>query len=200
LSRLPLFPLSHGVFPDGLLPLNIFEVRYLDLIRRCHREGEPFGVSWLAEGHEVQVPGHVPRLHAAGCAVEVMDMVEVQPALLQVVCRGLWRFRLLAHESGPYGVWQGEVERLADDEPAEIPPELQPVANELGSLIRAAQQAGQLQHLPLLPPYRLDECGWVANRWAELLPVPAEFKVTWLATDDPVERLRRVAKHLDPGS
>ena len=52
MSRVPLFPLSHGVFPDGALQLNIFEVRYLDLIRRSHREGVPFGVPWLAEGHE----------------------------------------------------------------------------------------------------------------------------------------------------
>jgi len=38
LDTIPLFPLSHGVFPDGMLQLQIFEVRYLDLIKRCHRE------------------------------------------------------------------------------------------------------------------------------------------------------------------
>jgi len=196
LSRIALFPLSRGVFPDGLLALNIFEVRYLDLIRRCHREAQAFGVPWLAEGHEVQVPGHVPKLHATGCAVEVMEVSEVRPALLSVVCRGLWRFRLSAQEPGPYGVWQGEVERLADDAPTEVPPELQPIADQLGRLIRNAQRDGRLQGLPMLPPYRLDESGWVANRWAELLPLPAALQVALLATDDPTERLRRVASHI----
>lgn len=198
MSETPLFPLSHGVFPDGLLQLNIFEVRYLDLVRRCHREGGAFGIPWLAEGHEVQVPGHVPRLHAVGCMVEVTDIVEVEPALLRVVCRGLRRFRLLAHRPGPFGVWQGEVEDLPEDPPVEIPPHLQGLADQLGRLIRAAQQAGRLAQLPLLPPYRLDECGWVADRWAELLPLPPGLKADLLAVDDPEARLRRLSGYLEP--
>lgn len=198
MTRVPLFPLSHGVFPDGALQLNIFEVRYLDLIRRSHREGVPFGVPWLAEGHEVQVPGHVPRLYPVGCMVEVINVVEVQPALLQVTCRGLQRFRLVSHESGPYGVWHGETVALADDTPVDIPPALQHLADELGRLIRAAQQSGQLEHLPLLGPYRLDECGWVANRWAELLPLPAGLKADLLAADDPLERLQRLSGYIEP--
>lgn len=196
-APVPLFPLSSGAYPDGLLLLNIFEVRYLDLVRRCHREQQPFGVAWLAEGHEVQVPGHVPELHDIGCLVEVTEIVEVQPALLQVACRGLQRFRLHAHQLGPLGVWQGEVELLPEDPAVEIPVDLQRLADELGRLIRTAQQTGQLASLPLLPPYRLDECGWVANRWAELLPLPPGLKVALLAADDPEARLRQLAGHLE---
>ncbi|MFZ4499317.1 MAG: LON peptidase substrate-binding domain-containing protein [Burkholderiales bacterium] len=198
MSLAPLFPLSHGVFPDGLLQLNIFEVRYLDLVRRCHRDGESFGVPWLAEGHEVQVPGHVPQLHPVGCMVEVADVVEVEPALLRVVCRGLRRFRLIGHKPGPFGVWHGEFEWLPEDAPADIPPHLQALADQLGRLIRAAQQADRLAELPVLPPYRLDECGWVANRWAELLPLPPGLKADLLAVDDPEERLRRLSGYLEP--
>lgn len=198
MMRTPLFPLSHGVFPDGLLLLNIFEVRYLDLIRRSQREGAPFGVPWLAEGHEVQVPGHVPYLHPVGCMVEVVEVEEVQPAVLRVVCRGLQRFRLATHEAGPYGVWYGDVEMLPDDQPVDIPPELQPLADQLGRLIRGAQQAGRLDEIPLLAPYRLDECGWVANRWTELLPLPGELKAGLLATDDAFERLQRLSGYLEP--
>jgi len=46
-DKIALFPLSHGVFPDGMLSLQIFEVRYLDLIKRCHTQQIPFGVVWL---------------------------------------------------------------------------------------------------------------------------------------------------------
>jgi Lon protease-like protein len=56
---IPLFPLSHGLFPDGTLPLQIFEVRYLDLLKRCHQQQLPFGVAWIKEGSEVKVPGEV---------------------------------------------------------------------------------------------------------------------------------------------
>ena len=43
LQSLPLFPLGTVLFPDGVLPLRVFEVRYLDMIQRCHRAGAPFG-------------------------------------------------------------------------------------------------------------------------------------------------------------
>ena len=198
MNQVPLFPLSHGVFPDGLLQLNIFEVRYLDLIRRSHRDGTPFGVPWLAEGHEVQVPGHVPKLYPVGCMVEVLEVAEVQPALLRVACRGLRRFHLTSHAAGPYGVWYGEISDLPEDAPVEIPPELQHLADQLGRLIRAAQQAGRLDEIPLLAPYRLDECGWVANRWSELLPLPAGLKADLLAADDPLERLQRLSGYIEP--
>ena len=64
LSSLPLFPLGTVLFPQGILPLQIFEVRYLDMISRCHRAGAPFGVVSLSSGNEViqagqpQEPSH----------------------------------------------------------------------------------------------------------------------------------------------
>jgi hypothetical protein len=196
MERIPLFPLSHGVFPDGVLRLQIFEVRYLDLIRRCHREQTPFGVAWLAQGNEVAVPGQVPRLHAMGTLVRVEDLQTVQAALLRVRCVGGQRFRLGEIEAGPYGVWYGQAEYVPEDLPAPIPPELQPLANRLGKGIAQAQADQLLDQLPLQAPYRLDECGWVANRWAELLPLSAEEKLELLAEVDPLVRLSAVAKYL----
>ena len=200
MQRIPLFPLSHGVFPDGVLRLQIFEVRYLDLIRRCHREHTPFGVPWLAQGNEVAVPGQVPRLHSWGTLAHIEDLETVQAALLRVRCVGGQRFKLGAVEAGPYGVWYGEVDYLPDDEPTAIPTELQPLANRLGKGIAQAQQGGLLHELPLQAPFRLDECGWVANRWAELLPLPTEEKLALLAEMDPLARLDQVAQTLGTGS
>ena len=54
LHSLPLFPLETVLFPGGTLPLRVFEVRYLDMIGKCHRAGAPFGVVALAQGHEVR--------------------------------------------------------------------------------------------------------------------------------------------------
>lgn len=196
MDRIPLFPLSHGVFPDGVLRLQIFEVRYLDLIRRCHREQTPFGVAWLAQGNEVAVPGQVPRLHGLGTLAHIEDLQSVQAALLRVRCVGARRFRLGSVQAGPFGVWYGEVEYLPEDLPAPIAPELQHLANRLGKGIAQAQTDRLLDQLPLQAPYRLDECGWVANRWAELLPLSAEEKLALLAQTDPQARLLEVAQHL----
>ncbi len=50
LSSLPLFPLNSVLFPDGVLALRVFEVRYLDMVRKCHHAGAPFGVVALTAG------------------------------------------------------------------------------------------------------------------------------------------------------
>ena len=197
MERIPLFPLSHGVFPDGVLRLQIFEVRYLDLIRRCHRENTPFGVAWLAQGNEVAVPGQTPRLHAMGTLAHIEDLQTVQAALLRVRCVGGRRFKLGAIEAGPFGVWYGEVEYLPEDLPAPIPTDLQPLANRLGKGIAQAQSDQLLDQLPLQAPYRLDECGWVANRWAELLPLPTVYKQALLQESDPLTRLRAIDRSMD---
>src|SRR6478735_8257500 len=58
---IPLFPLSTVLFPDGVLPLQIFEVRYLDMISRCLTDDEPFGVVLLTHGQEVRAPEGLER-------------------------------------------------------------------------------------------------------------------------------------------
>lgn len=197
MDRIPLFPLSQALLPDGMLHLNIFEVRYLDLIKRCQREAIPFGVVGLVQGHEVQIPDEVPQLHRFGTLAHLQKVDAVQPALLQVQCKGELRFELLNHVRGPFGVWYAQVRYLPTDGPEPIPTELQPLANMLGRLIADAQQAGARQELPIFAPYRLDECGWVANRWTELLPIGADAKHQLLAELDPVQRLRQIAGFVD---
>lgn len=53
---IPLFPLGTTLFPDGLLPLKIFELRYLEMTRDAFEQGNPFGVVSLEQGSEVRVP------------------------------------------------------------------------------------------------------------------------------------------------
>jgi hypothetical protein len=114
-----------------------------------------------------------------------------------VLCRGGLRFELIGHERGPYGVWYAEVRYLPTDTAEPIPAELQPVANMLGRLIADGQKAGSGQALPIFAPYRLDECGWVANRWTELLPLSADDKQRLLAELDSVKRLHQIARFID---
>jgi Lon protease-like protein len=195
-DQIPLFPLSHGVFPDGMLSLQIFEVRYLDLMKRCHQQQSPFGVVWLKSGSEVQVPGEIPLLHAFGCLAHIRHFQQVQPNLYRVVCQGGLRFELLGTQAGPYGVWQGDVTYLANDPELDIPASLQQHANRLGKVIASAQQQGQSDGLPILKPYLLDQCGWVANRFAEAMDLEVETKIQLLREPDPLQRMQDVAQLL----
>ncbi len=197
MENIPLFPLAHGLFPDGRLDLQIFEVRYLDLVRRCHREQTPFGVAWIEQGQEVTVPGQQPTLHSFGTLAHIDSLETVQAALLRIRCHGGQRFALHHTHAGPLGVWQGKVEYLAPDAPVDIPSDLEYLAQRLGRGIAQAQADGRLPELPLLAPYRLDECGWVANRWAELLPLPTVYKQALLQESDPLTRLRAIDRSMN---
>jgi Lon protease-like protein len=195
-DTIPLFPLSHGLFPDGMLQLQIFEVRYLDLIKRCHREHIPFGVTWIKKGREVLVPGEQPLMHAHGCLAHIREFVQIQPALLRVVCQGGLRFELQDVLPGPYGVWQGQVTYLPQDPITPLPAEWQLHADRLGQWIASAQQQGVENKLPLFAPYQLDDCGWLANRLAEVLPLESEQKQRLLAQTDPHQRMASVVEFL----
>jgi Lon protease-like protein len=79
-----------------------------------------------------------------------------------------------------------------------IPPDLQKVSDALAKIIRTVQQPdGSAPKIPLLPPYRLDDCGWVANRWCELLPLPLALKQRLLELDNPLVRLELVCDILE---
>jgi Lon protease-like protein len=191
-DQIPLFPLSHGLFPDGMLSLQIFEVRYLDLIKRCHQQGLPFGVVWLKKGSEVKVPGEVPLLHDFGCVAHIRNFQQIQPNLFVVTCQGGARFELHDTQAGPFGVWQGDITYLPDDPEVELPASLQKHADRLGQLIARAQQQGQSQGLPIFQPYLLDQCGWVANRYAEAMNIDVDKKLDLLRELEPLKRLQIV--------
>ena len=191
-NTIPLFPLSHGIFPDGMLPLQIFEVRYLDLIKRCYQQQQPFGVAWIKEGSEVQVPGEVPSLYAYGCMAHIRKFEQVQPSFFRVLCQGGLRFQLHDVQGGPYGVWQGSVSYLTQDPEVEVPTNLQSHADRLGKVIASAQQQGVIDKLPIFQPYHLDQCGWIANRFAEAMQISTETKQKLLCETDPKLRLELV--------
>lgn len=191
-----LFPLTHGLFPDGMLALQIFEVRYLDLIKRCHQQQLPFGVAWIKQGSEVQVPGQMPSLHSVGCMAHIREFEQVQPTFFRIVCQGGLRFQLHDVQAGPYGVWQGSVTYLPQDPEAEVPVSMQAHADRLGKVIASAQQQGVSDKLPIFAPYHLDQCGWLANRYAEAIPVNAELKLQLLSELDPLQRLESVIRFM----
>ena len=207
LSSLPLFPLGTVLYPGGLLPLRIFEVRYLDMIGKCHKLGAPFGVVALTQGAEVQRPaGTGPSgdafaneaFGAVGTLASITEFSTPQPGLMVIRCTGVQRFCVTRSEKLKHGLWVADVARLPPDQPIKPPPDLQAVANALGKLIKSLQErAVPDDQMPLQPPYRLDDCGWVANRWCELLSLPLALKQRLMALDNPLVRLELVSDMLE---
>jgi Lon protease-like protein len=193
MPSIPLFPLKTILFPDGHLPLQVFEVRYLDLVKRCIAKGEEFGVVSLLDGSEVRLPEQHATLSAAGTMARILDWSAPLPGLLQISCIGTTRFQVKAAEQLKHGLWMAEVDEVAEDMVVPIPSEQQDVANALGALIRSLQKKQiSTANMSLAPPYRLDEAGWVANRWCELLRLDLEEKQRLLLQENPVLRLELV--------
>jgi len=193
MASIPLFPLKTILFPDGHLPLQVFEVRYLDMIKRCIAHDEEFGVVSLLDGSEVRTPDSHETLSAAGTRARILEWSAPLPGLLQITCIGTMRFQVRSAEQLKYGLWMAEVDDMAEDMVVPVPSEQQNVANALGALIRSMQQKQiSIANMPLAPPYRLDEAGWVANRWCELLRMDLEEKQRLLLQENPVLRLELV--------
>jgi Lon protease-like protein len=207
LSSLPLFPLGAVLFPGGILPLRIFEVRYLDMISKCHKAGAPFGVVSLTEGSEVRRPADTgppgdgfahEAFSTVGTLATITEFAIPQPGLMVIRCVGAQRFEISRREKLKHGLWIADVTRLEDDQPVKIPADLQVTADALGKLIKSLQEREVPQaQMPLLAPYRLDDCGWVANRWCELLPMPVELKQRLMQLDNPLMRLELVSDILE---
>ena len=194
LKSVPLFPLGTVLFPGGLLPLSIFEVRYLDMIGQCHRTGAPFGVVTLQSGTEVQRAGApAESFHAVGTLARITHFDTPQAGLMMVRSTGTQRFRSIASRQLKHGLWVADVELLQDDLPVLVPDDLQIAATTLKRLLQSlhARQVPDDQ-LPLHPPYQMQDCGWLANRWCELLPLAAPLKQRLMELDNPLVRLELV--------
>jgi Lon protease-like protein len=192
----PLFPLSTVLFPDGVLPLQIFEVRYLDMIKRCIADGMPFGVVLLTQGGEVRTPEGQERFVQSGTLASVQETVASAPGLLHVICRGAARFKVLSSERRSNGLWMADTALVDDDRAIPIPSELQGAADALDKVLASLHEVPE-QRWPVLPPFKLDDCGWVANRWCDLLPLPNHLKHSMLMLDNPVIRLELMHDVLD---
>lgn len=195
LQSLPLFPLGTVLYPGGLLPLRIFEVRYLDMIARCHKAGAPFGVVSLIQGSEVRQAGASRESFSSVGTLATIDSFEAtRPGLMTIRAAGAQRFRITSQGQLKHGLWVADVERLDEDLIVPIPDDLQGCAVALERLVESLRlRAAGTEPLPIQEPMQLNDCGWVANRWCELLPLPLPLKQRLMELDNPLVRLELVS-------
>jgi Lon protease-like protein len=120
---------------------------------------------------------------------------------MMIHCVGSQRFRVGRSEQLKHGLWVADVELIAEDAEVPVPDDLAPTRDALQEIVRnieieLAQNAGADFELPLLKPFRWNDCGWLANRWCEILPLQPELKHRFMALDSPLLRLELVADTL----
>ncbi|PHN32484.1 LON peptidase substrate-binding domain-containing protein [Pseudomonas sp. ICMP 460] len=186
---LALFPLNTVLFPGCTLDLQLFEARYLDMISRCMKNGESFGVVCILDGREV---GMAPDGYALiGCEALIRDFKQQDNGLLGIRVEGGRRFRvrdagvqkdqLLVAEVQ----WLEELpDRVLEDEDADLLALLQALAEHpmVASLDMDARADGQQA---------------LGNQLAYLLPFTEADKIDLLQLDDPQQKLDAIQMLLD---
>jgi Lon protease-like protein len=179
-QTLPIFALNTVLYPGGMLPLKIFEQRYLEMTKACLRDASAFGVCRIREGFEVGAPA-VPD--AVGCTALITEWEMPHLGMFVLRSRGQQAFRILERSTQADGLIRAEVEFL-EDAAGEV-------QDEALSLCRRVleQIVGRLGTDYFFLPLQYDDPRWVSYRLAEVLPLPMEEKQALLETRSDAGRL-----------
>jgi len=195
---LPLFPLNTVLFPGGVLPLKVFETRYVDMVRQCMKSETPFGVVRIKSGQEV---GLAAEPEAVGCLANIMqwDMQDLGVLLLRT--QGGERFRIVETRVLEDQRLEARVEPIPADEAVTLSDmhvncakALKLVIDDINAKGRAEQ--GEAFISPFAQPAQLDNTGWVANRWCEILPIPLKARQKLLELENAQSRLAIIHQYL----
>ena len=186
--RVPIFPLNAVLFPGGLLPLRVFEARYMDMTRDCLKREEPFGVCLIHEGAEVGTPA-VPE--GVGCLAKIIDWDMREQGILNLRTHGSQRFRILARETSPQGLISADIELIPPDARIAVP-------EKFASCARLLEMVVLDQGKPVFAePHAFDDAAWVSYRLTEILPVPLVAKQKLLELSDSLARLSILQRFLE---
>ena len=195
---IPLFPLGTTLFPGGVIALKIFEARYLDMMKRCLREDTAFGVVSILDGNSSESDASASaQFSNIGTLAKLEKFDAVQPALYMTKSYGTQRFKLISIKQELDGLWMGEVELIDPDPEMPLPKEHEKVAALLQEIISVIKSEDLLGDDAFKMPVNLDDCGWVANRLAELLPLSPAQKNHLLAQSNPRIRLDLISEIIE---
>ena len=184
-SEVHIFPLNTVLFPGGVLPLKVFEQRYIEMTKVCIKEDRPFGVCLIKEGKEVGTPA-VPQ--EIGCLARIMQWDMPQLGVFHLTTEGTQRFRILRSSVDKTGLISAAIETLPAEH--EVAPDDSLCAEVLKAIIEKVGGA----HFP--EPHRLEDAAWVGYRLSEVLPISLDTKQELLQLHDPQARLSRLRQIL----
>ena len=192
-SALPLFPLKTVLFPGGILPLKVFEQRYVAMTKTCLKDEAPFGVCLLTRGEEVsRIPAASGEVSFAlvGTKARIVSWDMPQLGIFHIRTEGFVRFQVRSHTVASDGLIVAEVADIPPEPARELSDSFKPVAKFLEILI---ERVGS-ENFP--SDLALTDASWVGYRLAEILPLPLTIKQSMLEINDADVRLTALAQFL----
>ncbi len=193
MQEIPLFPLPLVLFPGGNLELQIFEIRYLDMVKRCMRENTGFGIIMIEEGEQVlqETVHSLPAVSHYGTYCRIIDFDQRQNGMLGITVQGERKFVILDQFEGQNRLMMAQVQFMEEEGKAPLPERHEHLASLLDTLVEheAVKKSG----------LKIDfgEALEVGARLTELLPCPNSQKQRLLEMRDPLARLTELEKLIE---
>jgi hypothetical protein len=190
MAEIPLFPVEMVLFPGGKAQLQIFEPRYLDMVRDCLRDGVGFGVVLIKEGEAVlqNADQQLPAVAHCGTYCSIVDFDQSPSGNLEITIQGDVKFSIRDQFESPDRLMMAQVEFLPLEEEQAVPANKQHLVSLLESL--ANHEAVQALHLDV----DYEDARDVGGRLAELLPCSNDFKQRLLELKNAEVRLGELEK------
>ncbi len=194
METIPLFPLNSILFPKGRISLQIFESRYVDMIRQCLREQSGFGVVLIETGSEVANPKQKLDIHRIGTYSSVVDWNQLPNGLLGITVEGQTTFKIVESWREDNDLCKAEVVFRDFDSVNSDPVDVGEQFQEYVDLLQGLSRHPAIEELKLNISFEnLREIVW---RLSELLPISNRDKQALLELSDPFDRLEQIELYI----
>lgn len=186
--EIPVFPLRTVLVPGGFLPLQIFEPRYLGMVRDCASNDRGFGVCLILEGHDSD---RAPQHARTGTLARIRDFHTLENGLLGITTQGHERFHIESTRTRDNGLLIAEVTWLDEAAGLPLPDEFYLLSRIVERFMEKLQANYPDYHAGLL-----EDAVWVGYRLTELLPMSNAERLQLLELIDPLGRLQQLLEML----
>ena len=188
--EIPLFPLKLVLFNCSLFELEIFEPRYLTMVRRAISNETGIGVVYLERGSEVyQNEDDAIKLAKVGTLSSIKHSEPLSESRLLIVVEGGAKFRLRSTWIEDDHLNMGLVDILRDDVRLPLRAEDEELAELFEHLNEFRVSEGHSKMT-----VEENNASALSYRLSEVLPMSMEFRQTLLEVDHPYRRLDRIQR------
>ncbi|WP_432474125.1 LON peptidase substrate-binding domain-containing protein [Amphritea sp. HPY] len=179
MKSIPLFPLPVVLFPETLLPLQIFELRYRRMVKECLARNSGFAV---VQGKDSKHPDI--SFHLTGTYGEIVDWHPLPNEMIGIELKGLSKVRVLEFSSEKDGLIVANLELLKAESTS------LDAHDELDEILQHIQQHPLVSFLPL--DLLATDAITISYQIADLLPFSGSEKQQMLELDNPRQRLELI--------
>ncbi len=183
----PVFPLKTVLFPNGYLPLRIFEPRYLDMVSACTKNNTGFAVCLISQGDEV---GSGAKIHRIGTYAKIVDFEPLANGMLSIMAKGERKIEVHSSWSEKNGLMHANIDYLNAEVSEALAEEHQGLVNVLKEIMSHPSYQDYQQ------PVHLEDAREVGYRLAEMLPISLLQQQQLLEMDQPRKRLSKIVSLL----